>query len=154
MKNPEIKQEASMLVDLLRRSLSQMEKITKMYSLSNDLRGVEKDEFNRLIRLCEGSYRDDIDRLRWWINYLMLERIEGKLRYESNDRYTLQPEDFEFHCGSSIEVYNDGEWHFGRVEYDHDPKSKCHGYYFCGSHNFALKPGMKAAIRRNTSIRD
>lgn len=144
-----ISKEVNKLTELLIEMLAQMEQITKLRFYLDQLEGVEKNELQYLIRLCEGSLGDEIYYLKDKISYLNRPRLEGTLYLAVNGRYRLDVNDHEFTCGSPIEIYDyddfdeEYRWLFGRVEYADDMG----GYYFTGDGKHRLAPGMKAATR-------
>ena len=44
--------------------------------------------------------------------------MSGKLRHNLQGRYEIPGETY-FTCGDSIEIFYDGEWLKGRIEYSH-----------------------------------
>lgn len=50
----------------------------------------------------------------------------GTLRHNSSGRYSFE-DGYYFTSGDSIEIFYDGEWLKGRIEYSH----KLQDYYFC-----------------------
>ena len=120
--------------------------------LNNVTDQIVKTELARLIRLCEGSFSDDLENFMAKIKYLAKPRVEGRLVQKTNGRFCLDSYDNELTCGHRIEVFIEDEnhddygWQFGRVEHS----EKFDGYYFFnegGDEHHKLTTGMLAAVR-------
>lgn len=84
------------------------------------------------------------------IKYFQRPTTEGWLRESDNGKFFIESNDgkksYDLSCGDSLELYQEGEWHVGRVEHRTTEIGKGYYFYGCDSRPF-LHQGMKVRKR-------